>query len=208
MSPREHFDTRYPGYDVLDKWGSADWDDQTRDVVRRRVEQVPTYRFFSADESMLLEAVVARIIPQPDRSGGERVPVGPWIDEKLYEDRRDGYRYEELPPLRAAWRRGLGAIEALARERHRAGFAVLSAEQQDDVLRRAQEGEARGEDWGRPQSRRFFRDVLCSSVARIYYAHPAAWSECGYNGPSSPRGHVRIWMGGVDPWEAHERGES
>lgn len=40
---------------------------------------------------------------------------------------------------------------------------------------------------------------------KIYYAHPLTWNETGYNGPSSPRGHVRKWIGGVDPWEAHQR---
>jgi hypothetical protein len=38
---------------------------------------------------------------------------------------------------------------------------------------------------------------------KTYYAHPSAWNEVRYNGPSSPRGHRRIWEGGVDPWEAH-----
>ena len=54
---------------------------------------------------------------------------------------------------------------------------------------------------------RFFRDVLSITIVKIYYAHPLAWNEIGYNGPSSPRGHVRTWEGGVDPWEAQERGE-
>jgi hypothetical protein len=42
------------------------------------------------------------------------------------------------------------------------------------------------------------------TAVKIYYAHPRAWSEIGYSGPSSPRGHVRNWMGGVDPWDAKE----
>jgi len=204
VSERAELGSRYSEYDVLEKWGTADWDNQTREVVRNRVDHVPPYRFFTPDESRLLESIVERIIPQPDRPTAAHVPVAPWIDNKVYEDQRDGYRYEELPTLRDAWRRGLGAIDALARERHGAGFVMLPTEQQDDVLRRAQDGDTRGADWGPAQSRRFFRDVLCSTVAKIYYAHPAAWSECGYNGPSSPRGHVRKWIGGVDPWEAHE----
>ncbi len=39
----------------------------------------------------------------------------------------------------------------------------------------------------------------------MYYSHPLAWNEIGYGGPSSPRGHVRKWEGGVDPWEAQEK---
>ena len=31
----------------------------------------------------------------------------PWIDRKLHEDQRDGYRYDGMPPQREAWRRGV-----------------------------------------------------------------------------------------------------
>jgi len=35
------FQTRYSNYNVLDKWSSPDWDDQTREVVRKRLEEIP-----------------------------------------------------------------------------------------------------------------------------------------------------------------------
>lgn len=98
--------TRYPGSNVLDRWSSPDWDDQTRRIVRRRLEEVPPIRFFTEHEADTLAAVAERIVPQPDRGEAEKIPIVPWIDEKLYEDRCDGYRYEELPPQREAWRRG------------------------------------------------------------------------------------------------------
>jgi hypothetical protein len=199
------FEGRYPGYDVLEKWDTADWDDQTRRVVRDRLEKVPPYRFFNAAEAFLLEAVVERILPQPDRSPGERVPIAPWIDQKLHEDLRDGYRYEPMPPQREAWRLALDGIEHMSRASYGASFTSLPTESQDYLLGRIQRGDVAGDAWRRVPAQRFFREVLCSAVAKIYYAHPAAWSECGYNGPSSPRGHVRKWIGGVDPWEAHER---
>jgi hypothetical protein len=200
-SPR----SRYPDYDVLDKWESADWDDQTREVVRRRLEAVPPVRFFTADEARLLEAVCERIVPGSEL--GRRVPIVPWIDEKLFHDRRDGYRYEEVPPLREAWRLGLAGIDETARLLHGGrGFSELDADGQDDVLRRVARGEVPGSPWTRVSAIRFFRDVLCLTVVKIYYAHPRAWSEIGYSGPSSPRGHVRNWMGGVDPWDAKETG--
>ena len=107
MSGKKEFRTRYPGYNVLDKWSSPDWDDQTREVVRKRLEEVPPIRFFTEQEACTLAAVTERIIPQPDRSETEKISIVPWIDEKLYEDSRDGYRYEELPPQREAWRLGL-----------------------------------------------------------------------------------------------------
>lgn len=202
------FPTRYPGYDALANWSSPDWDDPTREAVRKRIEEVPPIRFFDEREAALLRAVVERILPQPDRAEGERVPIVPWIDEKLYEDRGEGYRYETLPPQREAWRRFLAGLDEAARTGCGAAFVALDGDAQDVVLRQAADGEASAEAsaeaWAGVDVERFFSSVLCETVARTYYAHPLAWSEIGYGGPSSPRGHVRKWEGGVDPWEPEE----
>ena len=199
------FRTRYPGYNVLDKWSSPDWDDQTRAVVRRRLEEVPSIRFFTEQEARTLTAVAERIIPQPDRGDHEKVPIAPWIDEKLYEDRRDGYRYEELPPQREAWRLGLKGVDEAARALFgEKTFVELDSLSQDVVLTHIARGDAPGAIWKQLPAARFFKNVLSITIVKIYYAHPSAWNEIGYNGPSSPRGHVRKWEGGVDPWEARE----
>jgi hypothetical protein len=201
----EEFRSPYRNYNVLDKWFSPDWDDQTREVVRRRLEKVPPIRFFSETEAQTLAAVAERIVPQPDRPTHARIPIAPWIDEKLYEDQRDGYRYEKLPPQRQAWRKGLAGIDetaAILFEGRR--FVDLDAESQDTVLKQIQKGDAPGEIWRQLPGKSFFKHVLLKNVVRTYYMHPIAWNEIGYNGPSSPRGHVRIWEDGLDPWEAQE----
>ena len=203
----ERFRTRYPGYNVLDKWSSADWDDQTRRVVRERLEEVPPIRFFTEDEAHTLAAVAERIIPQPDRGDDEKVPIVPWIDAKLYEDRRNGYRYEELPPQREAWRLGLKGIDETAQALFDGKlFVDLDPLSQDVVLTHVERGRAPGAAWERMPAARFFTSALSITIVKIYYAHPLAWNEIGYSGPSSPRGHVRKWEGGVDPWEAKEQG--
>jgi hypothetical protein len=202
----ETFRTRYPNYNVLDKWSSPDWDDQTRRAVRQRLEEVPPIRFFTEDEARTLAAVAERIIPQPDRSDDEKVSIVPWIDEKLYEDRRNGYRYVELPPQREAWRLGLQGINETAQALFDGkAFADLDTLSQDVVLTHVERGSASGAAWKQMPTARFFKSVLSITIVKIYYAHPLAWNEVGYNGPSSPRGHVRKWEGGVDPWEAQEK---
>ena len=199
------FQTRYPRHNVLDKWSSPDWDDQTREVVRKRLEEVPEIRFFNDEEARTLTAVAERIVPQPDRDEAGKIPIVPWIDEKLYKDERDGYRYEELPPQREAWRLGLKGIDETAQAIFGGkSFARLDPLSQDVVLTHVARGDAPGATWERMPAARFFKSVLSVTIAKIYYAHPAAWNEIGYNGPSSPRGHVRKWEGGVDPWEAQE----
>ncbi len=205
MTEEQEFGTRYPGYNVLDRWSSPDWDEQTRRVVRRRLEEVPSVRFFTGHEARTLAAVAERIVPQPDRGEAEKIPVVPWIDEKLYEDRRDGYRYEELPPQREAWRLGLRGIDEAARALFQGReFVALDPPSQDVVLTRVQRGDAPGAAWERMPAARFFESVLSLTIVKTYYAHPLAWNEIGYGGPSSPRGYVRKWEGGVDPWEAQE----
>jgi hypothetical protein len=197
--------SRYPNWNVLAKWWSDDWDEQTRSVVRERLGAVPPINFLSPDEAVTLAAVADRIVPQPQRTGDEKVPIAPWIDAKLAHDLRDGYRYDGLPPQRDAWRLGLAGLDETSRELFGGTvFAELGPDQQDEVLRRVERGDPPGAAWARVPARRFFRDVLCLTIVKTYYAHPAAWSEIGYSGPSAVRGHVRNWMGGVDPWDAKE----
>ncbi len=204
MTKKKELITRYPGYNVLDRWSSPDWDDQTREVVRHRLEDVPPVRFFTEHEARTLAAICERIIPQPDRDEAEKIPIVPWIDEKLYEDKRDGYRYEELPPQREAWRQGIAGIDETARALFDRLFVELEPLSQDVVLLHVERGDAPGTVWEKMPPARFFRDVLSITIVKIYYAHPHAWNEIGYGGPSSPRGHVRKWEGGIDPWEAQE----
>jgi len=194
---------RYPGFDVLAKWSSADFDDPTREVVRRRVEEVPPLRFFTAEEAATLQAVADRIVPQEDRAAGERIPIVPWIDQKLARDERDGFRDERLPPQRETWRQALAGLDQAAEALHAAPFAKLGPSERDALVDRLAGGEMPGEIWATLPAKLFFRQLL-QLVVRTYYAHPTAWSEVGYNGPSAIRGHVRVWAGGVDPWEAHE----
>lgn len=199
----EPFRTPYSGYDVLDKWDTPSWNPQTRAVVDRRLHRVPERRFLAPCEWATLEAVCARLVPQPDRSE-DPVPIVPWIDQKLHENQGDGFRYDNMPPLRQAWRLGIAGIEKEAHRRHHRGLAELAAEQQDGILRAIQRGEVKGDLWEELPPERFFTSTLLSTVVSVYYAHPAAWSEIGFGGPASPRGYVRLGPDQRDPWEARE----
>jgi hypothetical protein len=190
----------YAGYDVLEKWDSPSWDDQTRKVIGRRLAEIPQRRFFTATEWQMLEAVANRLVPQPDRS--HPIPIVPWIDEKLHLDTRDGFRYADMPVLRDAWRLGLAGIEQESRGRFQAEFSFLSDDQQDIVLRAIQNGEVKGGVWDGLPAQRFFLTVLLKEVVGEYYAHPLAWNEVGFGGPASPRGYVRLGLDQRDPWEA------
>ena len=203
----ERFHTPYRDYDVLDKWDSPSWDETTRNVIRERLDQVPERRFLDRDEWNTLEAVCARLLPQPER-GDNPIPIVPFIDRKLDRNQGDGYRYENMPELRTAWRLGIAGIEKEAHHRHQHPFTALEPEQQDEILRAIQSEQVEGDLWDELPSGRFFTQLLLKTVVGIYYAHPAAWSEVGFGGPASPRGYVRRGMDEHDPWEADEAHEN
>jgi hypothetical protein len=194
--------TPYPGYDVLDKWHGESFDDTTRRVLGERLAQAPPRRFFSEHEWHLLEAIVARVLPQPDRA--EPVPITPWIDAQLQTGAQEGFRYANMPPQDEAWRRGLAAIDAEARYRHDRGFAQLAGGEADALLEALERGQANLALWHGIDAQCFFITVVAKTIAGYYYAHPAAWSEIGFGGPASPRGYVRLGFDQRDQWEAKE----
>lgn len=196
------FRTPYLTYDVLDKWDSPSWNDQTRDAVRERIEDVPGRRFLTEEQWNLLEAITARLIPQPDRE--EPVPIVPWIDDMLHHNQSPGYRYADMPPMRDAWRQGLDAIAAETRDRHGRAFEELSPEDQDAFLTDVQNNRIDSRFWRDLPAGGFFLHHLLKQTVAIYYSHPDAWSEIGFGGPASPRGYARLGFDQRDPWEAKE----
>ncbi|MDQ6732786.1 MAG: gluconate 2-dehydrogenase subunit 3 family protein [Nitrospirota bacterium] len=97
-------------------------------------------------------------------------------------------------------------MEETSRVLFGAGFTELDAPSQDMILTRVQQGDPPGEIWTQLPSHVFFSKVLAVAVVKTYYAHPAAWNEIGYHGPSSPRGYSRIGDGVVDPWDVQVEG--
>ena len=75
---------------------------------------------------------------------------------------------------------------------------------QDDLLHAIAAEQVQHALWTRVPAERFFIRLLLKTVAAIYYAHPAAWSEIGFGGPASPRGYVRLGFDQRDAWEAKE----
>jgi hypothetical protein len=193
---------RYPNYDVLAKRHTPSWNEKTRRVIDQRLAVAREPRFLASEEFATLDAIAARIVPQP--ATRPPVPISALIDTKLFEDKGDGYRDHRLPPLREAWQRGLRALSAEARERHGGAFDALSANEQDALLRAAQEGRLSNPAWEGMPSKLFFAKRLLPDIVKSYYGHPTAWSEIGFGGPASPRGYVRMDFDRRDPWEAAE----
>lgn len=192
--------TPYAGYDVMAKRHTPSFDALTRSVIDRRLHAVPERRFFTEDEFALLEAICARLIPQPDRDSP--VPIAPFIDAGLQAGRGEGYRHPDMPPAPEAWRKGLAGIDGEARRRYLRPFTALDPESQDATLAAIQAGEADAALFEGAPPKRFLVHVLLKAAVGVYYSHPFAWSEMGFGGPASPRGYVRLGLDERDPWEA------
>ncbi len=193
---------RFPGYDVLDKRHTLSWNEATRRVVNDRLAVHPGPRFFNEAEWMALQAVCARILPQP--SDRPPVPIAAYVDDKMFGHKIDGYRAAPLLPQGEAWQAALAALDAVSQERHGRLFHELEAPAQDALLAAMQKGELSGPLWRGMPPEMFFAKRVLHDVTSAYYAHPTAWSEMGFGGPAAPRGYVRLDADQHDPWEAAE----
>ncbi len=197
--------TPYPTYDVMapDKW-RHDWDDKTRRLVLDRVGNVPGRSFLNEAEFTTLTAICDRLLPQDHRAAELRIPIAPFIDQRLARGEGNGYRDARMPWDDEAYRRGLAGIDETSRMVFGGQcFTELAPPQQEQVLAALEDGDPPGATWRQAPAVLFFK-LLMHDVVDTYYAHPTAWSEIGFGGPASPRGHVRLSLGKRDPWEAAE----
>lgn len=194
----------YPGFSTLGQ--QRFWDAATREVIRKRVHEIPPIRFFDDTQARRMDVICAHLLPQDDRDAAHRVPILPFIDERLHEGRTPGYRFESMPPDGDAYRLGLEAIEQIARANYDRGFCELSWREQEDLLKSIHDARPmRGADeiWKRMPVARYWALVLQDCV-EVYYAHPFAWDEIGFGGPAYPRAYMRLERGEPEPWEVEE----
>ncbi len=194
----------YSGFSTLAQ--KKKWDETTRQVVTERVEKVPPLRFFSSGEAELLTAIVSRVIPQDDRAADRMIPVHPAIDERLFKNELNGFRYEDMPPDREAYRLGLKAIDEMAQKRFHEPFVSLTVHRQELILKSLHDGkpDPAHRIWQRMPVHRFWT-LLAEDCVTAYYSHPWAWDEIGFGGPAYPRGYMRLENGLPEPWEVDEQ---
>jgi hypothetical protein len=193
----------YPRYRTLAQ--KKAWDKTTRQVVTGRVSQAPPIRFFSPAEAEVLEAIIDRVLPQDDRSEEYTIPILPLIDERLFKNELSGFRYEDMPSDRDAYRLAIQAIDAMARKRFEAPFPALTVHRQELLLKSLHDGEPDPVHpiWKTLPVHRFW-GLLMEDCVTAYYAHPWAWDEIGFGGPAYPRGYMRLENGLPEPWETDE----
>ncbi len=194
----------YVGYSTVAQKKS--WEEATRTVVTDRVAKTPSIRFFSPEEATLLGAVIDRVMPQDDRAEERAIPILPILDERLYKNSLNGFRYEEMPPDQEAYRLAAKAIEEMAHQRFGENFSALTVHRQELILKSLHDGkpEPHNAVWQRMPVHRFWA-MLLEDCVTAYYSHPWAWDEIGFGGPAYPRGYMRLENGLPEPWEKDEQ---
>ena len=194
----------YPGFSTLAQ--QAYWDATTREVVSKRVADVPPIRFFNAREAETMAAVLDRIMPQEDRTPDRKIPVLPVLDDRLHANRIEGYRYEGMPSDQDAYRMAARAFEQMAQTLHEKSFHELETLQQEEILKSIHDGKPSAcEDLWKDMNVERFWSMLVGDCCAAYYAHPWAWDEIGFGGPAYPRGYMRLEEGEPEPWEVDEQ---
>ena len=165
----------------------------TRAALEARLAAPAPYepQFFEAGTYALLQAVAARLLPQPERE--TPIELAPDVDKRLLEGTSDGWRYDTMPPDREAYRLGLGGINQTAQAQFQKPFLELREADQDAVLQQLAVGTAAGENWQQMPQSRFFEELL-AELTEIYYAHPLAQEEIGYVGMADVPGWQRIGL--------------
>jgi hypothetical protein len=184
ITPQMH--GRYPDYDVLEQ--QKHWDEVTRKTVLARVHDVPEIRFFATEELETLTAFADIVLAQDSEP---RIPVLAYVDAKLFEGGRDGYRYFDLPDDDETFRRVARGLDEEARRRGADRFALLGVDDQVEVCHRFKAGELYGGAWATLNVSRAWSVVL-RDLTQAFYAHPWAWNEIGFGGPAYPRGYARF----------------
>ncbi|GAB3642157.1 gluconate 2-dehydrogenase subunit 3 family protein [Spirosoma arcticum] len=174
--------------------------DATRQVLTERLNApLRLSTFFSMDESALLQAVCNRLIPQDNRP--EPIDIAGGIDERLTQNKTNGWRYEVMPTDSDAYKQGLAGVEESAQILFEQSFRQLSDDQQDKVISLIQTGDAPGATWQTLPAVRFFEELLAEAVEN-YYSHPLAQEEIGYVGMADLPAWQRI---GLDQLEDREK---
>lgn len=146
------------------------------------------WRFFTAKEGKMLEALCDQIIPPDDDPGSEWAGVVNYIDRQL------------CGPLKRyckSYREGLAGVQQSSRSLHNTDFSSLSQKQQNDLMHLLEGGRAPGEIWKKSSSSDFF-SLLVEHTRQGFYGDPrhggnrdaASWRMLGLPYPPV-RGRLR-----------------
>ncbi|MGF7186285.1 hypothetical protein GGQ84_002381 [Desulfitispora alkaliphila] len=189
--------THYPDFDVLSL--KEEWDDNTREVVLKRLGPFPAKNFLSEDEEKLLRVICSHMVYD------NRDDIFDWvlyfIDQRLHSEIGESHRKPNMPAEKNLIRLGLQAINKVTQIKNGKSFINIDVKEQFQILASLQLGKVFNmPEWKTVPQKDLFKK-LQELIVGAYYSHPIIWSEIGYGGPAYPRGYYRLELGWADPWE-------
>jgi len=164
----------------------------TAKALNERLQQKGiTPRFFDARAYDQLSVVCDILLDQTAKK--RLVHVAAFIDERLADGRSGGWRFDHMPPDPEMYLEGLKGIDETARSMFSENFVVLAIEKQRAVLLALQTGSAAGMIWKRMSPITFFEELL-TEATEVFYAHPLAQEEIGYQGMADAYGWQKIGL--------------
>jgi hypothetical protein len=162
----------------------------TRRALQAKLDRRPTEpRFFEQHAFATLLALCDGLIPQSPRA----VDIAGGLDERLADNKRDGWRYDCMPPDQEAYRRGLAGVDETAGVLFGATFVELSGAQQKAVIQSIADGQPPGAVWIELSAGYWFEELLVET-SEIYFAHPLAQQAMGYLGMADAQGWEAIGL--------------
>jgi hypothetical protein len=157
-------------------------------------------RFFGQREAATAHALLNQLL---DLRTGPRVPLVAMVDERLAEERTDGWRYEDMPEDGQAWRESLAHLDDDSIADQGSRFAECSHAQQRTIIARIQERGSVG--WHGLDASHIW-SLWTRYACTAYYSHPSAWSEMGFPGPAFPRGYASLGVDALERFEVKDTG--
>ena len=162
----------------------------TRRALQAKLDRRPAEpRFFDQHAFATLQAVCDRLIPQSPRA----IDIAGGLDERLADNKRDGWRYDCMPPDQEAYRRGLAGVDDTAEALFGRPFVELSGAHQETVIQQIADGQPPGSAWADLSAGYWFEELLVETT-EIYFAHPLAQQAMGYLGMADAQGWEAIGL--------------
>ncbi len=190
----------YPAGAVTSLLNSAEVTPQTKAVLIERLhkQQRISTTFFNDDTFALLEDVSDVLFPQGDKE--QTIPLAILFEDALVSGAGKGWRYNNMPPMKAAIINGLKGIEEEGKQMYQLPFAQLSLQQKVTVLTAVQTNGVRSSAWQSLSASLFFEELL-AMLTEIYYSHPIAKDQIGDASFADARGWTQLGLNHLEDRE-------
>jgi len=131
-------------------------------LLPRCAGQPSAWRFFSVEESRVMDAIAEQIIPTDEWPGGRDSGVTNFIDRQLTGP---------YTRFQTSYRQGITAIQETCQNRFRKKFEDLAWEEQTTFLENMENGTINDPPWKDKSSKEFFNLVRDHSM-QAYYGSP------------------------------------